>query len=282
MCCFTGTEVVRVSRTRIFARASSLGDGTRQMLVYGMTLTASEDVAMILPLPVRRGANEDPLRFISLEGYPDIFDAIDGGFPIRMSSVMDSCSTVVPETEGRLAVHDVGLFEASFAPSITALSRLHPRFRLSDAVWAKLPSYAAHAFAIFRLKGFDGIVPDAASRLSAVETKTIHPMAFEFEREDASALFFPTVHVHDGDVHPFADFDHTLYAQAHSSVVSPVRGRGMKKRPVSALGAWQRSTKLASHFVALDKAQGIIDGELFCFRTTLGGTRANEDTRISI
>jgi hypothetical protein len=34
-------------------------------------------------------------------------------------------------------------------------------------------------------------------------------MAFEFEREDASELFFPTVHIHDGDFHPLADFDHT-------------------------------------------------------------------------
>ncbi len=48
MCIFAGS-VHDVSSTAIFARG--IGN-TRQVLVYSMALTASTDVAMVLPLPV--------------------------------------------------------------------------------------------------------------------------------------------------------------------------------------------------------------------------------------
>ena len=48
MCMFTGS-VHDVSKTVIFARPT---DNGRQVLVYSMALTLSEDVAMVLPLPV--------------------------------------------------------------------------------------------------------------------------------------------------------------------------------------------------------------------------------------
>jgi hypothetical protein len=45
----------------------------------------------------------------------------------------------------------------------------------------------------------------------------IHPMALSFRTRNSTALFFPTAHVHDGSVHPVAQFDHSLYAQAGAS-----------------------------------------------------------------
>jgi hypothetical protein len=38
-------------------------------------------------------------------------------------------------------------------------------------------------------------------------------MALSFPVREGGKLFFPTVHIHDGKVHPTERFDHTLYAQ---------------------------------------------------------------------
>ena len=51
MCCFS-RPVEFVNATRIFARAEN---AHRQFVVYAMTMSAKEDLAMILPLPVRAG-----------------------------------------------------------------------------------------------------------------------------------------------------------------------------------------------------------------------------------
>jgi hypothetical protein len=51
MCCFS-RPVISVSATNIFARAAEDG---RQFLVYSMTLNAKDDLAMVLPLPVKIG-----------------------------------------------------------------------------------------------------------------------------------------------------------------------------------------------------------------------------------
>ena len=48
MCMFSG-NVVDVANTRIFARDAKQNN---QFLVYEMTFTAAEDLAMILPIPV--------------------------------------------------------------------------------------------------------------------------------------------------------------------------------------------------------------------------------------
>jgi hypothetical protein len=47
MCCFS-RHVEMVSNTNIFARSS---EGSRQFIVYGMSIQTTEDLAMILPIP---------------------------------------------------------------------------------------------------------------------------------------------------------------------------------------------------------------------------------------
>jgi len=235
MCLFSG-KIVRVANTRIFARASAQDDGARQLLAYDMTVTTVEDVAMILPIPVRRDAGEDALRFISLSEYDGFFDDLERGFGVRQRALMDTMDAMASRSDEWLAVHDVGLFNASFAPNRGALSRLDPQFRLPESAWERLPAaYDAYGFAVFLLKGFGG--PEAAlvgatRPPDSVRTKAVHPMAFEFERDDPTRLFFPTIHLHDGHVHELAEFDHTLFAQAHSSVLQR-RGRGRGKREPS-------------------------------------------------
>ena len=39
-------------------------------------------------------------------------------------------------------------------------------------------------------------------------------MAMEFQTQrDSNEIFFPTIHIHDGEVHELEEFDHALYLQ---------------------------------------------------------------------
>lgn len=271
---FTGSEPVDVTRTRIFARASS---PDCQVLAYQMDFTSRQDVAMILPLPVSPGAGEDALRFLSLEHCPDLFEQLESGF--RGPSAMMS----MPEASlrARLPVHQVGLFDASFVPHLDDFARLDPRFRLTDDVWLELPDYWDHGFAVFRLRGDGPGVSGGATSAGRVMAQTVHPMAFEFRRKPSQSLFFPTVHVHDGTVHPLADFHHTLYAQAPVPAVLPYdldgHGRPRADRPRPFRG-WQQSPRTARWFAATGRTQGLIDPDQFCFRLELEGLLDNRDT----
>lgn len=260
MCCFGGRPGVikYVGKTNLFARAS----GERQLLVYSMNVAAAEPVAMILPLPVPPGPAEDAVRFIDLHGYPRLFTDLDAGFPaavIGQSRSPGMMSRGVPPP-ATLEVHRVGDFEASFVPTLADFGRLDPRFRMSDAVWRALPQYADWGFCVFKLvdlhRGWFG----------RVKPRTIHPMAFEFPRRDPARLFFPTVHVHDGEVEPTADFDHTLYYQA----AQPLR---------SSQRTWmdQTSPTAAASFVDVARTAGIVDGAAPVHRLFIAGNQPNAD-----
>ena len=247
MCCFTGV-VDSVSRTRIFARSAPKG---RQFLAYEMRFSAKEDLAMVLPIPVPEGAADDAVRFISLKDYPGFFAALDSGFPKPAPKPDAEAAPQVPVTRAAppLPVVEVGDFEASFVPTIADFSRLDARFRMPAGTWEKLPSYAKSGFAVFKLKK---------------GTRTQHPMAFEFPRANPDRLFFPTVHVHDGTVKEKAAFDHELYCQSAD-------GEAL------ALQVWEESPGLASGFVDVAKAQGVVAGDRHVHLHVIRGERKNED-----
>ena len=71
---------------------------------------------------------------------------------------------------------------------------------MPERLWTLLPDYQDFGFAVFKL---------ASGR-----SQRAHPMAFAFPTRDRETLFFPTLHVHDEEVHDLAHFDHCLYAQA--------------------------------------------------------------------
>jgi hypothetical protein len=252
MCCFSG-HVERVSDTSIFARSVENG---RQLLVYSMTIATNREVAMILPLPVPAGTAEDAVRFIDLKDYPDFFKDLKIGFPepALRGGFADAkrAERAVPAAPAPLQVVQVGEFEASFVPTVKDFSRLDERFRLPDNTWEKLPAYKTYGFAVFKLK------PNAT---------TLHPMAFEFPRADATKVFFPTVHIHDGQVHEQADFDHALYCQK-------------READKTSLPEWRESDLPAGNFVKVGKAQGIVDAKLHCYLWKIRGTRRNDDIRV--
>lgn len=243
MCCFTG-PVESVSNTRIFARLSSDG---RQSLIYQMAMQSKKEVAMVLPVPVLPGSGEQALSFYSFEAYPSFFHDLAKGFP--SPSRAKSAGRVLPMTVysvPKLEVHSVGAFEASFVPGVADFSRLDKRFRLPDQVWEKLPGYRDFGFAVFKLKK------------GRNET---HPMAFTFPTARPRQLFFPTLHIHDGEVHDQESFDHTLYAQ----------GRGLN------FSRWQESRQLAENFVKTPQAHGMVAEGRHVHRRQLSGLLANGD-----
>jgi hypothetical protein len=195
MCCFS-QPVASVSATKIFARPADKG---RQFLVYSMSIEAGNELAMILPLPVRLPAGEKDVEFIDLKAYPRFFLDLDLGFPKPQAASPSHHGALTGLASAHaLAVVTVGDFEASFVPSVKDFLRLDERFRLDNKVWKKLPGYDHYSFAVFKLK------PGAM---------TVHPMAFSFPRRDLQTIFFPTVHIHDGKLHEKAQFDHEIYCQ---------------------------------------------------------------------
>lgn len=249
MCCFSG-PVSHVSGTEILARA----EGSDQILVYSMNVSADSEVAMVLPLPVPPGSPEGALSWIDLSGYPELFEDLNKLFPTFTLGPGLGANAVAPPP---LEVFTVGSFEASFVPSPADFARLEPRFRLSESALAALPQYADWGFAVFKLRS-----PESGE---AGSPRTIHPMAFRFPRRDPTALFFPTVHVHDGEVHARARFDHHLYCQVRDPDAT------------TALDDWETHGVRYQDAVDLGRAQGILDPELELVRLVVEGERANQD-----
>jgi hypothetical protein len=243
MCCFS-RPVDRVAETNIFARSSKEG---RQFLVYSMMLSAKEDLAMILPIPVPPKSKEDVVRFINLEKYPEFFSDMAKGFP--RPATLGRAEAKGTAAAPKLKVVDVGSFEASFVPQVKDFSRLDERFRLPEGVWEKLPMYKDYGFAVFKLK-------KGASK--------IHPMAFEFPRAKPERLFFPTVHIHDQKVHPSANFDHALFCQRAEIETEPIL-------------KWEESQQPAGLFMKIKQAQGILDPDGHCYFLPIRGKHKNED-----
>ena len=246
MCCFTEL-VEKVSDTSIYARAI----GLRQILVYEMLYAAKSELAMVLPLPVPPGSPEDALEFISLEECAGFFADLDAGFPRRRRGDIEGMTLGASvDLSAKLAVIDVGGFEASFVPRPEDFGRLDERFRLPADLWLQLNLYRDWGFAVFKLKP---------------GTKRVHPMAFSFPRRDLKRLFFPTLHIHRRSVERIADFDHTLYCQTEPAMNFHLQG-------------WEESEGSAKKFVQCMQAKALFDLGAPCWRLKLKGPFDNADT----
>jgi hypothetical protein len=254
-----------ISDTNIFA--GNLG-GTRRSLVYEMKINIEEPAAMVLPVPTSPGTE---IEFVDLSKFPTFFKTLDNLFPIwntkafsrRLSASLDY-DTIKVET--------VGDFIASFVPTVRDFSRLDERFRLPVEIADQL-AYGSFSYAVFQLSpegqarqgdGYTGKYRDrfvAAPTSSHPVTQKVHPMAFIYETADDAedTLFFPTVHVHDGRVNAFENFDHALYAGWSSGI-----------------GNFEKSG--ATKFPALEQAKGLVtDSMTFSRSKAFRGSMKNGD-----
>lgn len=249
MCCFSGT-VRSVNDTKIFGRFVTQKS---QAIVYGMRLETPEDVAMILPIPVTPGSKEESVKFINLSGYDDFFNDLNEGFPEPKSRYAGALPlSDRKEQAPKLKVQKVGSFEASFVPAIKDFTRLDERFRLPAGTWEKIPAYRDYGFAVFKLR---------KGKLK------VHPMAFTFPSSLATKgkLFFPTVHIHDGQIHRKENFDHQLFAQTWT-------GAGLRSRE-----GWRESEKLASQFTNVEKSKNLLWPRGHVYLREIRGRQTNAD-----
>jgi len=172
------------------------------------------------------------------------------GFPSRSATL--SLDLAAPVAGGILEVHDTGDFDASFVPRVDDFARLDPRFRLDDELWGKLPQYTEYGFAVFKLK-------------PAKQAKSVHPMAFRFPTRLDDAIYFPTLHIHDGELPQNAEFDHMLYAQFDQADDNKTSN-------------WRQSFDTAAKFMDIPNSVGIVDGDSHCWCMGLNGTLKNTDT----
>lgn len=262
MCCFTAPT--EVHSTRIFARFT--GDGT-QALVYQMQYSAPKPTAMILPIPVALPASESSVTWKDLKGYSGFFDDLAKGFPEieRSPGMSKGAVAAAPLAQDMIAVHEVGDFIASFVPTQADFSRLDPRFVISSDVWSAIPEYKDYGFAVFQLKELAG---------------TPHPIAFEFKTRMRDAVYFPTVHIHDGTVHKEDVFDHVMYLQdaRFDAKASDYEGPNALDKSTG----YVRSQAKTASFANVGLSQGLLDGDHLLHKTTLSGTLPNKDTIVGM
>tara|TARA_Y100001960_G_C14608603_1_gene794581 strand:+ start:90 stop:836 length:747 start_codon:yes stop_codon:yes gene_type:complete len=245
MCCFS-RPVQSVRNTHIFARGLV---GESQQIVYSMGLHAAHDVAMILPIPAKRGTGEKAVRFINLEDYPDYFSDMERGFPSPPPSRQAAAPERTRNTLTELAVAQVGNFDASYVPSTKDFSRLDKQFRLPTDTWDQVPQYHNYGFVVFKFRKGN---------------QEIHPMAFEFPRNYPNRIFFPTVHIHDQTIAKEAEFDHTLYCQLPADDVMMLHG-------------WRESRQPAGMFMNEAKSNNTIDPMIHIHRSEVTGMQLNSD-----
>jgi hypothetical protein len=261
MCCFA-QAVISVFATNIFARLS--GNGT-QYLVYQMQFASEEPNAMILPIPSASGAQEGDVNFIDLSEYEEFFEDLDRAFPSLGSEI--ACA--MPVNEGQMQsnsimVHKVGSFVASFVPGVDDFDRLDPQFTIPKETWSQIPQYDDYGFVVFQLDDLEG---------------KPHPMAFEFKAREEQ-IFFPTVHIHDGEVHELEEFDHNLFLQhaGFDTVVDTYRGPRVRDQATKHV----RSKGIAGEYCMTEKTNGILSPELLIHRKMLYGLLPNKDTIVKI
>jgi hypothetical protein len=233
---------IEVSQTKLFARV----DNGVQYLVYEMAIATSSDVAMVLPLPVAHVA-DDAVEFLDFSRAKGVFGELAKLFPIEDFLALSFDLRSMDAPRSKLVVHTVGSFEASYVPTLGDMDRLDKRFRISDEIWNALPQYANAGFAVFKLRS---------------GKHTIHPMAMKFATAEPQSIFFPTVHVHDGELHATARFDHALYLQAPTP-------------PAMKL-------ELGTGKVSVEHTHGAIAADLPVYRLRLHGERPNTDTRVAL
>jgi hypothetical protein len=260
MCCFS-EPVEDVLGTKIFARL----ENGRQFLVYQMMFSSKEDLAMILPIPVTPEAEEGAVEFISLEHFPGFFPLLNLRFPSGDDSELEGYASF-DESEPALKVHQVGSFDASYVPGFKDFSRLDKRFRLPDHTLDQITEYRDYGFVVFKLAHGKNLA--------------VHPMAFSFPTRRREALFFPTIHIHNGEYHDSAVFDHSLYCQNSRGVEGWEKTYGILGKEWDA--SFSDEEGLLKPISILDAgndpaASKIVDREGFCFRKKISGKNKNED-----
>jgi hypothetical protein len=151
----------------------------------------------------------------------------------------------VPGVQGK--TRDNARAEASFLPSSAYFAELDDKFRSPQEIWDGLPEYHDFGFAVFKIRA------NAPLR---------SPVAVEFPTRNPNLLSFPTLHIRDGQAADQVNFDLDLFCQARAG--------------------WLRTYDVASSFMDIDKAQGVLDAGERVSRMTVQGMHPNSDIMVGL
>ena len=211
-----------------------------------MQYSATQPLAMILPLPVRKDiCVSDMLKFEKIPS--NVFSGLKHSFRPKVRGLVSLARSLGKDIEF-LAVHQVGSYEASFVPEPDEFSRLDPRFRLSSSLMDQLGCYEDYGFAVFQLR---------------LGTEVSHPMGIRFESRFDDRVFIPTLHVHDNSLPDSAEFDHTIYCQLPSDESRFAKIKG-----------WGKSNYCPSK----DRVPDCVNTSRKVFRKEISGMQPNTDT----
>lgn len=245
MCIFART-VKSVAKTHIFVRYNPT---TRRMAtVYQMEVGLMGENAMILPIP---GSH---VEFVNLEDYPDFFKDMDKLFPENITKSVKR--GLFSSTRNTLEVVEVGNYIASFVSTMNDWDRIDPIFRLKNNCWVEMPDYSDFGFVVFQLK------------FASERTSKFHPMAYTYNVEEANTLFFPTTHVHDGEVELQSDYDHKLYFQMSDNFHEVPSGGDLR---------WKIGEIMPSGRMNIAATKGLVSPVLPICRCEVKGKRNNAD-----
>lgn len=260
MCCFAG-EVESVRNTKIFARIAPNGD---QWLIYSMAYRSKSLNAMILPLPVAKGSGEKAVEFPIPTPWKDFFFDLENAFPpLRTwADWLPNRKSVSVETmlDGPLEVHDLGNAIASYVPSQNDFDRVDPQFRIAPEIWKQIPQYEDYGFAVIQLKSLEA---------------ELLPVVMRFPSRDPKKIFFPTMHIHDGQVHPTEHFDHWLYTQ--EPLFDRYCGHYLGGNAIDPTTSWIRSALPIAKTIQTKIYGASIEPRLLVHRQRLVGELPNED-----
>jgi hypothetical protein len=223
MCIFSG-EIESISATKILASVvypcqvvSRYVEGRKkiikspdlskpmQLTIYSNKIAIgmnsfARTPAMILPFPLKRGANR--IRIIDLSEYNGIFDDLDLLFSSD-SSVGSRMWNVDDDDDSYLKIHKVGKYSASIVPNFESFDQLqYSKFNLLPDTYELLKKYYK--------KGYGFIVCQLDSASEKYE-REYQPFAYCHELKD-NKLFIPTRHYYSKSAsNPYAKYQTFSY-----------------------------------------------------------------------
>ena len=223
--------------------------GDRQHLVVGMRLSAPTDVALVIPLPIRRGCGDHEVQLTSLDDSRAFFAALATGFapPVSARDRRDDEDEDAPRTVRYAQAQPI---QTSYVGSTSQLARIDENYHLPRAVLAAQPQYGDYGFLIH-------VLP-------AGQAVRVTPLAVCGPARDPSRLYLPTLVAAGGPAPDVVLQDATIYTQHihHLSL--------------------DESKNPAGDFVNTSVTGDLVDPEHLVQRKVVYGSNANADTFLSL
>lgn len=124
----------------------------RQLLACSMSLSAHDELSLVLPLPVPVGCPAEEIRFVDLDDYPAFFDCLARGSVRYPAGSRQHMLDRVRLPKAPVQVHVCAEFTTSLV-DYHGLEQLDPPIRLPEEVCDRFPTYRDYGFVVLRIHG---------------------------------------------------------------------------------------------------------------------------------